>query len=160
MLPSYHAHVMTGRTRIPSEEIERAVREWGGNLSAAAEALGINVKNLRERCARLGLDLEAIRSGRPERSERTGTPDTSRNVSVRLVRLGTPGATDMVSIASGVLGGMYGLKSAPGTLPGERSTPTVSRMATAAAPTENETEVPIRGIGGPPKNVRVPPAFL
>lgn len=68
---------MPARQKVPTEVLVRALIEWKGNVQATAEQLGMHPKNLRERAARLGLDLDAIRRGtyQPERggTVRTGT---------------------------------------------------------------------------------------
>lgn len=54
---------MPAPKRITDQSIEEAVLRWRGNVTAAAEQLGIAPVNLRKRIESLGLDLAVIRAG-------------------------------------------------------------------------------------------------
>jgi hypothetical protein len=131
--------------RVSNPEIERAINEWGGNVTAAAADLGLHPKNLRERLARLGVDLEAIRAGRtviPGGAVRVARPDTYGTV--RNVSAGT-----------------YGPKSVPGTLPESGAPPTLSRVPATIAEKDQvedvDAESPVRPSSTPAKALRVKP---
>lgn len=52
---------MSAPETVPRERIREVVTKWKGNIQAAADELGLNRNNLRERVQRMGLDLEALR---------------------------------------------------------------------------------------------------
>lgn len=152
MLPRYHSpSLMPARPKIPSDVILRAIKEWRGNVSAAAQALGIHPKNLRERLARMGVDLEAVRS---ERSGTYGTYQTSSDVSNRSTRVDTFGTVRNQNV------GTYGPKSGTDTLAKTVGGPNVSVVQQATA-TKDEIEdgLPVRPSRAPAKQVRIKPDF-
>ncbi|HKP99853.1 MAG TPA: helix-turn-helix domain-containing protein [Actinomycetes bacterium] len=62
------------------------IKQWRGNVSGAAGALGIHPNNLRKRLKGLGFDLEALRKGSLQRKvvppmQPSGTHDTHHNPS-------------------------------------------------------------------------------
>lgn len=132
---------MSARPIIPGEQILAAIKEWGGNVTATAEALGIHPKNLRERLARLGVDLAAIRDAGRHVPHVPNVP----------VRIGTPGPSPA---------GTYGPDPAPRTLARRSGVATFPRMSGAAgAATQDAEAAPIRISTAPAKAVRVRPAF-
>jgi hypothetical protein len=54
---------MPAPKRIRDDEIMTAIRRWRGNVTAAADALGIARVNLKKRLDALGIDPSAIRTG-------------------------------------------------------------------------------------------------
>jgi hypothetical protein len=68
---------MGARKRLPDDAIIGAIQKWRGNVTAAAEALGLAPINLRKRLVSLGVDLTLLR-----RLKDTGIHGTHRNVLV------------------------------------------------------------------------------
>lgn len=68
---------MGARRRLPDDAIIGAIQQWRGNVTAAAEALGLAPINLRKRLHGLGVDLPLLR-----RLKDTGIHDTTRNVPI------------------------------------------------------------------------------
>lgn len=56
---------MGAHPRLSTDRIRESVEKWRGSLQAASKDLGIARNNLYKRVARIGLDLEARRSGQP-----------------------------------------------------------------------------------------------
>lgn len=133
---------MPAKPRIPSERILDAIREWGGNVSATAAALGMHPKNLRERLARLDVDLDAIRTS------------AYRATTARVERFGVPG------VVRHSAAGTYGQKSTGDTLAQGRRAPIVSAVQSAMVKDENEVAaLPVRTTGGNAKTARIKPAY-
>lgn len=142
---------MSAQQKVTNEQVRKALEEWGGNLSAAADALGLRPKNLRERAIRLGIDIEALRAAQ------SGTYDPYQPGSIRMDRTGTPGT---YRPGPHVSGSPYGPKSASGPFTRPDETSNVRPMQAAVATKEDrENEAPVRGIGGPAKPLRVRPPF-
>ena len=55
---------MTTARYATDAQVEGAIQRWRGNVSAAADELGIQPKNLRKRLESLGIDLVAVRHPR------------------------------------------------------------------------------------------------
>jgi len=66
---------MPAQKRITDKAVMEAIQRWRGNVSAAAEQVGMAPVNLRKRLDSLGVDLSFLRSG-----ERYRMADTQRNV--------------------------------------------------------------------------------
>jgi hypothetical protein len=64
---------MPAPKRVPDDQVREAITAWRGNVQAAADALGIQPKNLRERTRALGIDLDDLRKG-AGRMGRIGQP--------------------------------------------------------------------------------------
>jgi hypothetical protein len=81
---------MSARKRIADDVVIQSIQQWRGNVTAAAEALGLAPINLRKRLACLGVDLPLLR-----RLKDTGIYGTTRNVSTPMNTGGTsrPGGT-------------------------------------------------------------------
>jgi len=139
---------MPATSKVSNEQVRRAIEEWGGNVSAAAAALGMRPKSLRERIARLGIDLESIRA------TRTDPHDPSRPVPAR-TDTGTTGP-----LARFDPSGSYGRKSAPGPFPSGAPVPTLTRMQAAVKDTDApDDEIPVRTSSAPPDPIRVKPEY-
>ena len=52
---------MSARKRVPDDQVIRAIQRWRGNVTAAADTLGIAPINLRKRLHALGVDLRVFR---------------------------------------------------------------------------------------------------
>ncbi len=68
---------MPAIARTSVEQIKAALREHGGNVTAAAEQLGMATNNLRTRIENAGVDLRAFRD------EAVARGDSARNLRVR-----------------------------------------------------------------------------
>lgn len=68
---------MSARRRLPDSAILGAIQQWRGNVTAAADFLGIAPINLRKRLSGLGVDLSLLR-----RLKDTGIHDTKQNVPI------------------------------------------------------------------------------
>lgn len=78
---------MSARKRIADDAVVQAIQTWRGNVTAAAEALGLAPVNLRKRLACLGIDLPLLR-----RLKGTGIYETHRHVSTPMSTTRTDGA--------------------------------------------------------------------
>ena len=79
---------MSARRRLPDDAIIGALQRWRGNVTAAAEALGLAPINLRKRLTGLGVDLPLLR-----RLKDTGIHDIHTHPSVPIAITGTNAAT-------------------------------------------------------------------
>jgi hypothetical protein len=79
---------MGARKRLPDDAIIGAIQQWRGNVTAAAEALGLAPINLRKRLIGLGVDLSLLR-----RLKDTGIHGTTRNVPIPMTQHGTTART-------------------------------------------------------------------
>ena len=68
---------MTVRKRISNRRISEALEIWCGNITAAAQSLGIQPKNLRKRVKELGIDLGPLRAKGANRSNYPGSSGSS-----------------------------------------------------------------------------------
>lgn len=67
---------MPAQKRVSDKAVMEAIQRWGGNVSAAAEQIGMAPVNLRKRLESIGVDLSFLRGG-----ERYRMGDTQRHVS-------------------------------------------------------------------------------
>ncbi len=113
------------KKRIPDDAIIGAIQRWRGNVTAAADALGIAPINLRKRLSGLGVDLSLLR-----RLKDTGIHGTNRNVPV----------------STGVPETMFGGRnnSASGIFPRLADRPTLASVSTDAMITRPKALAPIR----------------
>lgn len=75
---------MPAAKRFSNAQITDAITSWQGNAKAAAEALGMSRNCLLQRCARLGLDLDALRRAP---APRTAPPEAMPAFPIKVKRL-------------------------------------------------------------------------
>jgi DNA-binding transcriptional LysR family regulator len=120
---------------------------WRGNVTAAADELGIQPKNLRKRLDTLGMDLAALRRGEGAEEAGTMTPRDPRGPSP--VR--RPPEAPSASVRA------TGRKNESGLSRSGASAPILRDVSTTAAAME-ENEAPIKGVTVKPKPLRLLPA--
>lgn len=119
---------------------------WRGNVTAAADELGIQPKNLRKRLDTLGMNLAALRRGEGAGGVGAVAPLDPRGPSRVPQPLAAPPAPR----------GGTGRKSGTGLSRSEASAPILRDVSTTAAATE-EREAPIKGVTVKPKPLRLRP---
>lgn len=75
---------MPAPKRVPDAAVKEAIERWRGNVTAAAEDVGIHPNNLRKRLDSMGVDVRVLRSGPSvavNHNPSTATLRTDRNPS-------------------------------------------------------------------------------
>jgi hypothetical protein len=138
--------MMGAPQRISERQIREAIRIWRGNVTAAAQSLCMQPKNLRKRLADLGVDLESLRTrkgvGRAEAPASNATHGAQVAAEVSSFKVGPDMVSDSKSTAV-----LYPRKA-------ERSN--LSHMQTVSASTRQE--IPIRTAPPRQQPIRLKPA--
>lgn len=121
---------MPAPKRVPDEKVRSAISEWGGNITATADALGMTGTNLRKRLFSLAVDVESMR-----RAKGSGLP--------------SPPITPIAQA------GPHAHKSAAALFPASGKAPTLGGMQAAL---KEEPEPPIRSVPVRQKPLRLRPA--
>jgi hypothetical protein len=128
-------------------QVREAIMRWRGNVTAAADELGIQPKNLRKRLDTLGMDLAALRRG--EGAVEASTMAPLNPIGPPSVRrpLSTPSAPALAA----------GRKNATGPSRPDASAPILRDVSTTTAAAAEEQEAPIKGVTVKPKPLRLRP---
>jgi hypothetical protein len=74
---------MPAPQRVPDSRVRSAIERWRGNVTAAADELGMKPKNLRKRLDSMGIDLDVTRGVVAPKGVRLPAPiDTHRPLSI------------------------------------------------------------------------------
>lgn len=129
-------------------QVRGAIARWRGNVSAAADELGIQPKNLRKRLETLGIDLQALRQAEGA----TGAG--------RVAPLGPswPSGPHSIRAASPAPRASTGRQSGAGLSPPGGAPPNLRGVETAAAVAERDA--PIKAVAPRLRPLRLRPASV
>lgn len=131
--------------RVPDESILEAFHQWKGKLQPAAERLGMDRKNLRDRLRRLGVDLDTYRRTHTYQSSDTYHPPGSAEVGTKIAGdVGRGGAGGVDQERSGGVD-QSGNKISRGVYADPGHEPTFTPVPTSSgAVVDEEARVPIK----------------
>ena len=150
---------MAAQQKVSSDQLLKTIREWSGNVRAAADRLGILPKSLRKRLLALGIGSAELAQMRGIKGViGKGSTDPHGSLGPHRTPLAPMGTSD--PFASGwcdpLGGGGPKSSSDPYPKPGRRSSLSTVQQPTAAM-VEGTDEIPIRTVPRVLKPIRLSP---